>query len=436
MPQPDNHLPQVRQQYEALPYPPCDPEDDHRRLATTWLEDLAMINHYGFAGRQSFRQGFRALMAGGGTGDATIFLAEQLRHTDARVVHLDLSAASIAIAQRRAQIRGLDNITWIHDSLLNLPQLGLAPFDYVGCSGVLHHLQDPDQGLRALLAVLAPGGALGLMVYGAAGRTGVYQMQALMQLVNGDEQDIARKIASTRDILGSLPPSNWFKRGEDLYHDHKAGDAGLYDLLLHTQDRAYSVEQLYAWLADGHGLHLAFSDVQRGRAPYLPHMALGAKPPAMATQLQQLPLRRQHAMAELMLGNITMHTFYATRQAGCAAPYGDPEYVPFFFHEPMTGESIARVFAASRGQPFMLRHQHSGVALTVHPGRYGPQILRLIDGQRSFGAIFDQFRADWQGKAAAPDNATLFADFQPVYEVLNALERLLLRHPQAGPAAG
>jgi SAM-dependent methyltransferase len=426
----------VRQQYEALPYPPCDPEDDHRRLATTWLEDLAMLNHYCFAGRQSFHQGFRALMAGGGTGDATIFLAQQLRHTDARVVHLDLSAASIAIAQRRAQIRGLDNITWIHDSLLNLPQLGLAPFDYVGCSGVLHHLQEPDQGLRALLDVLAPGGALGLMVYAAPGRTGVYQMQALMQLVNGEEQDITRKIASTRDILDSLPPSNWFKRGEDLYHDHKTGDAGLYDLLLHTQDRAYCVEQLYAWMADGHGLHLAFSDVQRGRAPYLPHMALGAKPPAMAARLRQLPLRRQHAMAELMLGNITMHTFYATREAHRAAPYGDPEYVPFFFHEPMTGESISRVFAASRGQSFMLRHQHSGMALNVYPGRYGPQILRLIDGQRSFGAIFEQFRADWHGKAAAPDNATLFADFQPVYEVLNALERLLLRHPQAATTAG
>ena len=436
MRQPDNHLPLVRQQYEALPYPPCDPEDDHRRLATTWLEDLAMLNHYCFAGRQSFHQGFRALMAGGGTGDATIFLAQQLRHTDARVVHLDLSGASIAIAQRRAQIRGLDNITWIHDSLLNLPQLGLAPFDYVGCSGVLHHLQGPDRGLRALLDVLAPGGALGLMVYAATGRTGVYQMQALMQLVNGEEQDITRKIASTRDILDSLPPSNWFKRGEDLYHDHKTGDAGLYDLLLHTQDRAYSVEQLYAWMADGHGLHLAFSDVQRGRAPYLPHMALGAKPPAMAARLRQLPLRRQHAMAELMLGNITMHTFYATRQLDRAAPYGDPEYVPFFFHEPMTGESISRVFAASRGQSFMLRHQHSGMALNVHPGRYGPQILRLIDGQRSFGAIFEQFRADWHGKAAAPDNATLFADFQPVYEVLNALERLLLRHPQAATTAG
>ena len=33
----DNHLPDVRSQYEALPYPPCDPQDDHKRLVLTLL---------------------------------------------------------------------------------------------------------------------------------------------------------------------------------------------------------------------------------------------------------------------------------------------------------------------------------------------------------------------------------------------------------------
>ena len=436
MRQPDNYLPRVRNQYEALPYPACKPEDERKRLARTWLEDLAMINHYCFAGRQSFKDGFRALMAGGGTGDATIFLAEQLRHSNARVVHLDISAASIAIAQERARIRGLANITWVHDSLLNIGALGLDPFDYIGCSGVLHHLEDPDLGMRALRSVLAPDGAIGLMVYGRTGRTGVYQMQALMRLVNGAEEDVQRQIANTHDVLASLPPSNWFKRGEDLYTDHKAGDAGVYDLLLHSQDRSYSVAELFDWLAaspqeGGHGMHLAFTDVQRGRSPYLPHLVLGAKPPAMAHALRQMPLRRQYEIAELMIGNITTHSLYLTRDAACTAPYGDAAYVPFFFHEPMTGEQMAQVFAGSRGQPFLLRPQHSGVSATVSPGRYGPQILRLIDGQRSFGAIFEQFRADWHGKAAAPDDDVLFADFAPVYEILNALDRLLLRHPMA-----
>ena len=437
---PDNYLPQVRSQYEAMPYPPCNPEDDRKRLRQTWLEDLPMINHYCFAGRQSFQNGFRALVAGGGTGDATIFLAEQLRHTDAHIVHLDMSQASTAIAQERARIRGLANITWIHDSLLNLPKLGLQKFDYINCSGVLHHLADPNEGLEALKSVLASGGALGLMVYATTGRTGVYQMQALMRLVNapppgGTAPDDARKINNTRDLLQSLPPFNGFKLAEALHQDYKMGDAGIYDLLLHSQDRSYSVGELFDWLSDGtpegHGLHLEFTDVQRGRSPYLPRMVLGSKPPVMAAQLAALPRRRQYEIAELLIGNIITHSFYATRSAACTAPYGDAEYVPFYFHEPLTGEIAAQVFASHGGQPFMLNHAHSGMAFKVNPGRYGPQILRLIDGQKSFADIFDAFRTAWKGQTAPPDNAALFADFSDCYEALNALDRLLLLHPVA-----
>jgi SAM-dependent methyltransferase len=443
---PDNYLPQVRSQYEAMPYPPCDPEDDRKRLMRTWLEDLPMINHYCFAGRQSFQNGFRALVAGGGTGDATIFLAEQLKNTDAHIVHLDMSQASIAIAQARAKIRGLSNITWIHDSLLNLPKLGLDKFNYINCSGVLHHLADPDAGFRALQSVLAGDGAIGLMVYATTGRTGVYQMQALMRLVNapqpgGAAPDDGRKIASTRDLLQSLPPFNGFKLSEALHRDHHLGDAGIYDLLLHSQDRSYSVGELFDWLGGGdgnsgkgHGLHLAFTDVQRGRSPYLPRMVLGSKPPAMAAALAALPRRRQYEIAELLIGSIITHSLYVTRSAECTAPYGDAKYVPFFFHEPLTGEMAAQVFGSQGGQPFMLNHQHSGMAFKVNPGRYGPQILRLIDGEKSFADIFDAFRAAWKGQATAPDNAALFADFADCYEALNALDRLLLRHPVARAA--
>ena len=439
MRQPDNYLPEVRSQYEALPYPACNPEDERTRLAQTWLDDLPMINHYCFAGKQSFRNGFRALVAGGGTGDATIYLAEQLKHGNAEIVHLDLSEASIAIARARAQIRGLTNIRWVHASLLNLPSLGLGQFDYITCSGVLHHLADPDAGFQALRSVLAPEGAIGLMVYGTTGRTGVYQMQALMRLVNGEERDAQRKIANTRDVLASLPASNWFKRSEDLYNDHKSGDAGIFDLLLHAQDRSYSVGALFDWLdgspgkSGGHGMHLAFTDVQRGRAPYLPHMVLGRQPPALSHMLRTMPRRQQYEMAELMGGDIVTHSLYATRSAQCTAPYGDARYVPFFFHEPLTGDVLAQVFSSNRGQPFMLRHQHSGVSVMVNPGKYGPQILRLIDGKRSFGDIFDQFRADWRGKSVAPDNQVLFSDFAESYDTLNALDRLLLTYPDDKP---
>lgn len=255
----------VQTQYEALPYPERDPADEKRRLLRTWLDDLPMVSHYGFGGRASFAEGLRVLVAGGGTGDATVFLAEQLRATKAEVVHLDFSRTSLELARRRVEARGLSNVRFVRESLLDLPALGLGAFDYINCVGVLHHLPDPDAGLAALLGSLAPDGALGLMLYGTIGRAGVYQMQELLRLAIGDEPELRKRIGRAREILAATPPTNWFRRGADLYADHRAGDAGLYDLLLHPRDRAYTVEEIFAWMGDRHGLHLEFTDVQRGR---------------------------------------------------------------------------------------------------------------------------------------------------------------------------
>lgn len=426
-------LPQVREQYEAFPYPERDPDDERTRLLRTWLDDLPMVNHYGFAGRQSFRADFRVLVAGGGTGDATIFLAEQLRAANAQVVHLDFSRASTAIAKRRAQVRGLANIRWVEASLLELPSLGLGRFDYINCAGVLHHLADPDAGLRALRAVLADGGVLGLMVYATCGRTGVYQMQSLLRMVEGDETPVRERIEDARQILSAAPRTNWFKRGEDLYGDHRNGDAGLHDLLLHSQDRSYSVDELHDWIGRGHGLHLEFTDVQRGPSAYLPHLRMGTHPPRILAKIRALPLERQQAIAELLGGDIKTHSFYTT-EGRRVAPYGDADYVPFLFHEPVTGAELAEVFARSKGRPFALEHSHSGVSVTVAPGRFAPAILRRIDGRRSFREIFEDVRADPAFRAEAPGDAALFEDFRASFEVLSAIDRLLLRHAEASPA--
>ncbi|MGE0719846.1 MAG: class I SAM-dependent methyltransferase, partial [Alphaproteobacteria bacterium] len=86
----------VAAQYEAYPYPARDPRDEARRLVTGSPSHLLEIGHYLHAGRRDPRRPFRALAAGGGTGDGAIMLAQQLADAgaDAEVVQLDLSTAS------------------------------------------------------------------------------------------------------------------------------------------------------------------------------------------------------------------------------------------------------------------------------------------------------------------------------------------------------
>jgi hypothetical protein len=90
-----NYASNVRSLYEEYPFPLRDPQDEARRLVIAEQESIGKLNHYCFRGQQAFGNGFRVLVAGGGTGDHTIFLAEQLRNYDASVTYIDISRTSM-----------------------------------------------------------------------------------------------------------------------------------------------------------------------------------------------------------------------------------------------------------------------------------------------------------------------------------------------------
>ena len=234
----------VRRQYEAYPYPARDPAEEKDRLIIGSPSHPLEIDHYLFGGVRDWSQPFRALVAGGGTGDGLMMLAQVLAdwNANAQIVYLDFSAASREIAEARAAARGLSNITFHTGDLLSAPDFGL--FDYIDCCGVLHHLPDPDAGFQALSSALKPDGGLGAMVYAPYGRAGVYEMQAILRALTAGEKPEA-KVAMARGLLEKLPPTNAFKRNPFL-HDHlHGGDAGLYDLLLHDRDVPYDVDGVY-----------------------------------------------------------------------------------------------------------------------------------------------------------------------------------------------
>ena len=141
-------------------------------------------------GQQDFGGNFSVLIAGGGTGNSICFLAEQLRNSRARLTYLDLSKVSLETARSRLNIRRLLSdkvrVELIQNKIENIPQLNLGRFDYIESTGVLHHLPNPDIGLRVLANSLKETGGMSMMVYGTIGRTGSYQLQELARLVNED----------------------------------------------------------------------------------------------------------------------------------------------------------------------------------------------------------------------------------------------------------
>ena len=429
---PSDYAANVRAQYEAYPFPRRDPRDETRRLVVAEQECLGKLNHYCFGGRQTFGDGFRVLVAGGGTGDHTIFLAEQLRDYDARVVYVDISRASMDIARERARVRGLDNIEWHHCSILDIESLEAGPFDLVSCTGVLHHLPEPERGLRALRSVLAADGAMSLMLYGRTGRLPVYAGQELMRLVNVGVEEAAVKTRHARSILKSLPGTNWLLRGSDaekIRNQLSNDESDLNDVLLHEQDRAYNVLEIYEFLA-GADLDLIEFTSFLGDPPcfrYFYNPFAWIEDPALATHIAGLPRPRQQAIAEAMHCMITCHGFYAAaKPAHRIAQPGDLDMVPYFLY--FDPGDLAQHFRNASGRECGLTYRHSTVHFPV--GRYSAELIDAIDGSRSIGELFEAIR---RAHGAAIPDAELRNDFMAFYRPLNDFDALLLRHRDVAP---
>src|SRR5262249_3355223 len=118
-------------------------------------------------------------------------------------------------------------------------------FDQIVCTGVLHHLNDPDVGLASLRSVLTPDGAMHVMVYAAYGRAGIYMMQEYCRRLGiGTTAAELRDLGAVIDALSvEHPIAGVAKRTTDFTYP----DA-LADTLLHPQDHAFTVPQLHAWL--------------------------------------------------------------------------------------------------------------------------------------------------------------------------------------------
>ncbi len=398
-------------QYEAYPYPQRDPRDEAKRLVVGSPSHLREVDHWIFGARRSAATPLNALVAGGGSGDATVMLAQQMASAGrpGGVTWLDRSAAARKVAGARVAARGLGNVAFAEASIIDLPGSGLGPFDYIDCCGVLHHLPDPLAGLRALVSVLAPGGGMGLMVYAPHGRTGVYMLQDALRLMAPADQPPAQRVDIAKRLWRQAPETAWLRRNPWITDHVKGGDAGIYDLLLNPRDVAFSVPALAA-LVDGAGLEIRCL-VEPFR--YDPDSFL--TDPRLRERTALLDPVQRAALAEAAAGNMGIHIAYCVRKGEAVLPdWTDACAVP------VLRELDAAKFAAGIPADGTLRVAADGLVVPVALPRLAAAIIARVDGQRSVGEIGDALAANGVSREA-------FAkDFAALARALERVNRLLL----------
>ena len=228
----------VRKQYEAYSYPP--PIEDAADFLRKWGP---LTCDPKFAGVQLWpegrpRQDLRILCAGCGSSQAPLIA---LNNPNCAVLGIDLSETSLAHSRRLRDRHHLANLELRQMSLLDIGKLNRS-FDLIISTGVLHHLPDPDAGLKALANVLDPSGSMAIMLYGKAGRAGVYLLQDTLRRLGAGPD--AEGLRTARELLKFVPSHHHLISTTGKLPNDLADDAGIVDMLLHPQDRAYAVPEI------------------------------------------------------------------------------------------------------------------------------------------------------------------------------------------------
>jgi hypothetical protein len=346
---------------------------------------------------------------------------------------------------------------------------------------------------------LAPGGSIGLMVYGALGRRGVYEAQAMLRLLHaaGNATDgadatdaadathfadaphfadgadgaaqppednqglrslrtpdrapdgrpgpkgprpwpIRARVADAVELIASLPASSSLRRNGPVWRSDemrlKMGDAGVFDLLLHSTDQPYTRPRLVAMaraagLAASGWLHPGLYDPRYWLRPCSGAFGPCEEGPSTEPNRPRELLRRQLAsldvesaaeFAELASGHARKHWVYLSRKgrtedspvalgtSGTATGM-EADLAPCALN---ISQSTMVALSARRAQPFSVQTLLQGEPMVMRMPPLTSDLLARIDCQTPLADVLGSL------PVRAED---AWAQWRQLYDQLNAV---------------
>ena len=304
----DAATPVVSAFYDRFPYP-GDPLQDGAPPGYNWRWCVDSARAF-VAGALPPRPAagprpWRILDAGCGTGVSTDYLAHL--NPGAEILAVDISAGTLEVARERTRRSGAagqaSSLRFEQRSLLDLG--GEAPFDYINSVGVLHHLREPEAGLKALAALLKPGGVLHLFLYADGGRWEIHRTQRALSLLGVGTGEEGLRLG--RGLYEVLPASNRLRRHhEQRWALDTAADANFADMYLHPQETSYNLQRLMAFVASADLRFVGFSNPE----VWDPARLLQGE---LLERAQALPVEQQWALIEDLDPDISHFEFFLSQ---------------------------------------------------------------------------------------------------------------------------
>ena len=229
----------VRKQYEHFPYPRWVKLGHD--INPTYLSEVLINLELNLKKKDILNISEpQILIAGCGTGQHSIGTAKRFKNST--LTAIDLSLTSIAYAKRKTEEHKVRNIEYIHCDILQLYKLQ-KKFDLIESVGVLHHMEDPIEGWRALYNCLHSGGLMKIGLYSETARQHIVKLREEIK-----KAKIGETIDQRRDFRASLLKST------APHHKQVSSSLDFYslsevtDLLFHVQEHRFTIPQIKGML--------------------------------------------------------------------------------------------------------------------------------------------------------------------------------------------
>jgi len=383
----------VEDMYSQFPFP------SHQGPMSTlsWFYDLDLL--LASVGSHKAIDKIRVLDAGCGTGEEVVCCASVF--PQAHFTAVELNSTSLGIAKKNAKYLEVENIDFHKNNIMDITN-ELGSFDVIISSGVIHHLSNPEEGLKRLVNLLEPDGVLAIYLYCEYTRDRNIRIKQAVNMVEGDQGLVDKRIKIARAL------SNKYE-----WTDIKAVDA-----FLHVNEHLYTAKSIFDMLRECGLKFLRFRDEPIWDASIL------IKDTDVVRMLRNLPNDLHYEVLDLAFSeqrNRNAYEFFTCHDSYVSHPVKEIGKDKLEFY-PMRAPHVQIEKEVSDNGLFNANILHDNKqTVQLKLSNQAVDIIMKCDGQKSLGKILEE-------TTGGPENNPAHQEMEgQIFQLLNlALKRDLI----------